>query len=115
MCQGDSARDRGSQKERRKHINHLELKTAHMAVIIFRRETKTKFNPLRDEQSGSISVHKKHGSGGGEGKGNQKTNKMGKILRQFLIENAITIIVEYIPAKLNTLVENESQKKDNNE
>ena len=54
-----------SQKERRKHINHLELKTAHMAVIIFRRETKTKFNPLRDEQSGSISVHKKNGRGGG--------------------------------------------------
>ena len=83
MCQGDSARDRGSQKERRKHINHLELKTAHMAVIIFRRETKTKFNPLRDEQSGSISVHKKNGRGGGRVKGIKKRTKWGKYCGNF--------------------------------
>ena len=43
------------------------------------------------------------------GKGNQDINQMGKELWQFLIENAITIIVEYIPAKLNTLVEKESR------
>ena len=36
-------------------------------------------------------------------------NQMGKELWQFLIENAITIIVEYIPAKLNTLLEKESR------
>ena len=50
-----------------------------------------------------------------EGKGNQKMNQIGKELWQFLIENAITIIAEYIPAKLNTLVEKKSRKKDNSE
>ena len=90
------------------------IKNSSYSCNNFRREAKTKVNPLTDEQSGSISVHKKNGRGG-QGKGNQKTNKMGKQLWQFLIENAITIIVEYIPAKLNTLVEKESQKKDNNE
>ena len=40
---------------------------------------------------------------------------MSKELWQFLIENAITIIVEYIPAKLNTLMEKESRKKGSSE
>ena len=49
------------------------------------------------------------------GKGNQKMNQVGKELWQSLIKNAITIIVEFIPAKLNTLEEKESRKKDSSE
>ena len=41
---------------------------------------------------------------------NEKMNQISKELRQFLIENAITIIVESLPAKLNCLVEKDSSE-----
>ena len=44
------------------------------------------------------------------GKVNQKINQISKKLWQFLIENAITIIVECLSAKLNSLVEKDSSE-----
>ena len=41
---------------------------------------------------------------------NQQMSQISKELWQFLIENAITIIVECLPAKLNSLVEKGSSE-----
>ena len=42
---------------------------------------------------------------------NQQMSQISKELWQFLIENAITIIVECLPAKLNSLVEKDSSEQ----
>ena len=93
-------------KEKKKAYQPLRIKSSSYGCNDFRRETKTRINPLTDGQSGSINVYKKNGVAsreGGGGKVNQKMNQISKELWQFLIENAITIIVENVSQQSSIL------------
>ena len=46
---------------------------------------------------------------------NQRMNQVSKELWEFLIGNEIAITAEYLPGKLNSLTDKDSQKKDSSE
>ena len=83
-----------------------------MAVMIFAERLKPESIHQQMDNQAALSYIRKMGwrQGRGGGQVNQKMNQISKELWQFLIENAITIIVEYLPAKLNSLVEKDSSE-----
>ena len=52
-------------KEKKKTYQPPRIKSSSYGCNDFRRETKTRVNPLTDGQSGSISVYKKNGAAAG--------------------------------------------------
>ena len=113
VCQGQSAGGPWSQEERREHINLLELKAAHMTVLIFAGRLKPESVHLQMGNQAALAYTRKMGKDGtgvGGGTVNQRINQVSKELWKFLIGNGITITVEYLPGKLNTLADKESQK-----
>ena len=119
VCQGQSAGGPWSQEERREHINLLELKAVHMAVLIFADRLKPESIHLQMDNQAALAYIRKMG-GGGAGKGgggtlNQKMNQVCKELWELVIGNGITITVECLLGKLSTLADEVSRKKDSSE
>ena len=80
VCQGQSAGGPWSQEERREHINLLELKAAHMVVLIFTQRLKPDSTHLQmDNQAALAYIRKMWGTV------NQKMNQVSKELWEFLI------------------------------
>ena len=96
-----------SQEERREPINLLELKTAQMAVMTFAERLKPESIHLQMDDHTALAYIRKM-----QDKVNQNMNQVGQELWELLIGNGITIIVEYLPGKLNPLPDKESREKD---
>ena len=107
MCQGKSSGGPWLQEERREPINLLELKAAHMTVMTFAERLKPESIHLQMDNHAALAYIRKM-----EVKVNQNMNQVGQGLWKLLIGNGITIIVEYLPGKLNPLPDKESREKD---
>ena len=73
VCQGQSAGGPWSQEGRREHINFLELKAAHMTVLVFAERLKPESIHLQMDNQAALAYIRKMGGrgrnwrGGGEG------------------------------------------------
>ena len=110
VCQGQPAGGLWSEKERLEHINLLELKAVYLAIMMFAGKLKPLSIHLQMDNQAALNYIVKMG-----GTVSREMNAVSKSLWNYLLQNGITITVEYLPGKLNVWADKESRRKDRSE
>ena len=103
-CQGLSTGGAWSLQEKKLHINILEMIAAELAIKTFTKGKTVKSIHLQVDNTTALKYIVKMG-----GTKNQTLIAIAKRIWEYLLSNAITLTVEYIPSKLNTAADWESR------
>ena len=103
-CLGKSVGGQWSQKESQLHINLLELKAVHLALLTFSKAQNLKSVHIQMDNMTALSYLVKMG-----GTHSRELTSLAKEIWDFLLSEQITITAEYLPGVLNVQADRASR------